>query len=423
MRVAVLSERASGTGAAQAAVELFHALNGAGIETCFLSAECGEEYGLRTSVFGDWRRLYRMLERCNDPGAKASWRADQIAQYHAERRRVYQELQDQLRDLNPDVVHLHNVSTVLSYAAVVHLSQSWPIVWTLHDRYVFDLFHNAWTTERGTTRTWEKSIAELPSYFGRDYLSRCEDPISFITPSRWLAELFRESPLGGNHYCRVIPNIVSTQAQAGQWTGDAVHAALGVDKLLLAVIPKTEYPLKGFDILREAHMGARARVSWDEDTREVKLGLLVTTQKDLGLTSVGIFTLFDLAQRGFLESADYLSQGKMRDLYGVCDALVIASHAENLPNVALEAIRDGCPILATAVGGVPEIVDDSVGVLVPANDAGALADGIVRITCAAQRHQYREALARRWDDTYAAEVVLQQVKDEYLKVMEHKPEV
>ncbi len=421
MRVAVLSERASGTGAAQAAVELTHALNGTGNETCFFSTECGQHLGLSTSVFGDWRTLYQLLRHCNAGTLPASERAQLISNYHDERRTVFLTLLEQLQEFAPDIVHLHNVSAVLSHPAVVNLSQSWPTIWTLHDRSVFDLFHNAWTTSNGTECSWEESVANSPNYFGRDYLSKSEQPISFITPSSWLAGLFEQSCLGSNHSCRVIPNVVATQPPKGQWTGNAVHLALGVDKLLLAVIPRTSYSLKGFAVLREAFLGARARLTWAEDldADDTSLGLLVTTKEDLGLSSVGIYTLFDLAHCGLLKTAEYLSQGEMRDLYRLCDALIIASRAENLPNVALEAIRDGCPILATEVGGIPEIVDDDVGILVKPGDVNSMAEGIVRM-CRSQRRHYRESLSRRWTETYASEVVLKLIMSAYQEAMEIK---
>lgn len=59
------------------------------------------------------------------------------------------------------------------------------------------------------------------------------------------------------------------------------------------------------------------------------------------------------------------------------DLAVLPSHTEGLPNAALEAMAMGVPVLATRVGGTPEVVTDGVsGRLVDARSPQALADGI-----------------------------------------------
>jgi glycosyltransferase involved in cell wall biosynthesis len=62
------------------------------------------------------------------------------------------------------------------------------------------------------------------------------------------------------------------------------------------------------------------------------------------------------------------------DLLAAVDALVIASAREGLPNIALEAMAAGRPVIATAVSGTPEaVVDGETGWLVPPRDPDALA--------------------------------------------------
>ena len=59
------------------------------------------------------------------------------------------------------------------------------------------------------------------------------------------------------------------------------------------------------------------------------------------------------------------------------DIFVLASRKEGLPYVLLEAGAAGVPVIASTVGGIPEIVDDQLSsVLVPAYDAGALAEAL-----------------------------------------------
>lgn len=72
--------------------------------------------------------------------------------------------------------------------------------------------------------------------------------------------------------------------------------------------------------------------------------------------------------------ADYLAHLARGDL------LVLPSHSEGLPNVVLEAFALGVPVVSTAVGGVPELVEhDRTGLLVPASDPEQLARAVDRL--------------------------------------------
>jgi glycosyltransferase involved in cell wall biosynthesis len=96
------------------------------------------------------------------------------------------------------------------------------------------------------------------------------------------------------------------------------------------------------------------------------------------------------------------SQQQVAERMREADAFVLSSQFENLPVVLLEAVASGLPIVATNVGGVPEIVDDTTGVLVPPRDPAALAKGIETV---ASRTYDRAALAARARDRYGIEAV------------------
>ncbi|MCU0498367.1 MAG: glycosyltransferase family 4 protein [Anaerolineae bacterium] len=72
--------------------------------------------------------------------------------------------------------------------------------------------------------------------------------------------------------------------------------------------------------------------------------------------------------------------GWLRDLptvYSDLDVFVISSNNEGTPVTMIEALSAGCPVVSTAVGGIPDLLDGGeLGRLVPADDATALAQAI-----------------------------------------------
>ena len=70
-------------------------------------------------------------------------------------------------------------------------------------------------------------------------------------------------------------------------------------------------------------------------------------------------------------------------VYSDLDALVISSRNEGTPVSVIEALSARCPVVTTAVGGLPDLLDQgALGTLVPTEDVNALADAIVRTVAA-----------------------------------------
>jgi len=69
-------------------------------------------------------------------------------------------------------------------------------------------------------------------------------------------------------------------------------------------------------------------------------------------------------------------RSRLPELYAEADILIFPSQSEVFPYVALEAAATGVPVVATTVGGIPEIFGEGA-IMVPPMDAGALARGIL----------------------------------------------
>jgi glycosyltransferase involved in cell wall biosynthesis len=93
---------------------------------------------------------------------------------------------------------------------------------------------------------------------------------------------------------------------------------------------------------------------------------------------------------------------RLREVYSAADALVLASSREGWPNVLLESLACGTPVVATAVNGTPEVVRDPVaGVVVEERTADALAQALRALLAARPRpgavRAYAEAFS--WEAT------------------------
>ncbi len=79
----------------------------------------------------------------------------------------------------------------------------------------------------------------------------------------------------------------------------------------------------------------------------------------------------------------FMFLGRRKDvpeILACCELFVLPSRAEGFPNVILEAMAAGLPVVATRVGGTPEIVEDGInGLLVPPQDPHSLAAAILRV--------------------------------------------
>ena len=92
------------------------------------------------------------------------------------------------------------------------------------------------------------------------------------------------------------------------------------------------------------------------------------------------------ARRGRLFAPGALPLDRVARYLGAADVFTLPSHREGTPNVVLEALASGRPVVATHVGGIPDVITEGVtGLLVPPRSAPDLARAL------------RAALDRSWD--------------------------
>jgi teichuronic acid biosynthesis glycosyltransferase TuaC len=124
-------------------------------------------------------------------------------------------------------------------------------------------------------------------------------------------------------------------------------------------------------------------------------------------------TVESLGLAGHVVFAGPRPQAELRQWFAAADVSVLATQSEGWPNVLLESLACGTPVVATEVGGVPEIVrHGDLGCLVPYGDSAALGDALLStlerswdrgaLVRHAQRFDWNESVEQALDELSAA---------------------
>ncbi|HEV7682950.1 MAG TPA: glycosyltransferase family 4 protein [Pyrinomonadaceae bacterium] len=106
-------------------------------------------------------------------------------------------------------------------------------------------------------------------------------------------------------------------------------------------------------------------------------------------------------------------QAFMHDL----DVFVMPSFTEGTPNSIIEAMANGKPIIASAVGGIPDMLDIESGILVAPGDSAALAEAMIRLAQDPQRRARMGKAARaRYQKMFSPKAVVPLMLETYRRV-------
>jgi glycosyltransferase involved in cell wall biosynthesis len=195
--------------------------------------------------------------------------------------------------------------------------------------------------------------------------------VRFVACSRWAAERFARHP-NFVPKIRVVYNAVDLKKISQAREGLRSEYGLRPNLLLVGIVG-TLKPIKGQEVFLQMaryvlDAGVEAHffiVGADPLPSEPYLKKLHVMVEELGLQGKVWFT-------GFRK--DNL------DVIRSLDILVSASTEEALGRTLIEAMAMSCPVVATNVGGIPEVVEDEVtGLIVPPQDAAVIAEAVIRL--------------------------------------------
>lgn len=336
----------------------------------------------------------------------------------------------------PDIVHCHNLhGGYFDLRALPWLSQQVPVVLTLHDAWLLSghcahsLDCEHWKTGCGrcpdltiypairrdaTAYNWRRKR----DIFGRSRLY-------VITPSHWLMQKVEQSMLAPAVVkARVIPNGVDLSVFRPT-DRRADRAALSIPQ--------------DAKVFLFAAAGIRRSIWKDYQTMRATIALVAERLHGQGVLFIALGE-DALAERIGQTEVRFVPYQKNLETvaryYQAVDGYMHAARADTFPNTVSEALACGTPVVATAVGGIPEQVkslpvtgcdlssyhpSEATGILVPPRDAQAMAMAIEQLLNDEElRQQLGENAARDARSRFSLDQQVEAYLDWYQEIIEHQ---
>jgi glycosyltransferase involved in cell wall biosynthesis len=195
-----------------------------------------------------------------------------------------------------------------------------------------------------------------------------------IVPSNWSKRALVEHEGVSASKIHVIPN-GAPRRQSKARERDDVRAELGLPPgAHVAIVAAMLRPEKAQQLLIEA--AAQLMDRWPSLQVVIAGGGPTGDPDGTGPAIAALSQELGIAARVHLLG----HRTDVADLVAASDVAVLSSDHENLPLAVLEYMESGTPIVATSVGGVPELIEHGVhGLLVPARDQNGMATAIASI--------------------------------------------
>lgn len=268
-------------------------------------------------------------------------------------------------------------------------------VWRMHRAKHFDVINSLWLYPDGVASAWISKLLKvpmLPSARGCDVnrmLNEADKRGQILAMLRRAPTIFsvsdalRDSMVAHGipaSRITIIPNGVNTDLFFIRGRA-AARAELGlpIDRQIIVYVGRLSEE-KGLPTL----IGAAARLR--DRGRDFLLCLI--GDGPLFLRLKALIDELDLGESVLL--AGRQEHCVVATWFGACDVFCLPSLREGCPNVVMEALSSGRPVVGSRVGGIPEMVTADTGILVEPEDVPGLANAL------------DEALTRKWDESRVA---------------------
>lgn len=277
-----------------------------------------------------------------------------------------------LDQIQPDVVHLHNLHSHNCNLAMLFSyfrRKKIRILWTFHDCWAFTGYCTHFTMAQCSR--WKTGCGECPqrkeySWFldrsrflfekKRKFFSGLD--MMIITPSKWLADLVKESFLK-DYPVRVIYNGIDLDVFKPTASRFRENYGISEEKKILLGVAFDWSDKKGLDVFVEL-----ARRLDPQIYQIVLVGTNERIDKQL--------------PREILSIHKTRNQQELAEIYTAADLFLNPTREDNYPTVNMEAIACGTPVITFRTGGSPESVCGSTGTVIDCDNIEELILEIVR---------------------------------------------
>lgn len=276
--------------------------------------------------------------------------------------------------MEADIVNLHWVGGAIDFERDIDSLARKPLVWTMHDMNpLTGGCHYSGGCERYTRNCG--SCPVLMSHDDKDITARvwakkkaAYDQLDLIcvTPSKWLEDCASRSSLWRDRPRCVVPNGLDTEVfKPGNPV--ALREQLGIPRDVFLIFFGAEsltnqrkgflYTFKALCDLKERH-----------GSEGVALAIVGHCPSELAAALP-----FQAYQFGYVNSPEDMAKA-----YSLADVSILSSLEDNLPNVGIESLACGTPVVGFRIGGIPDIVTHmETGYLAEAGDVHGLCDGLI----------------------------------------------
>lgn len=251
-----------------------------------------------------------------------------------------------IKSFDPDIIHIHNWYNLLALKDMTKFLENYKVVFTAHDeRLLTGGCHITFGCGQYTQNCpncpqvkFGTGLISRSAEISHNFLSKSKS-YSIIAPSLWLSEKFESASfINPATQIKTIPNIIPLDQEPNH-----TKSKDQVLKFLFVTASSAS-----------SNKGLNEVVAVIKQLSAIKSDLKI----DLEIAGVKSLHAEKTLPNFTFKCLGILSEAQMKAVYSRSDVLIVASKSENSPNVIPEAQLQDVLVIARAVGGIPEIIQN-----------------------------------------------------------------